>query len=608
MMPFWFLNDALDEQELLRQIKSFQDNGIDGFVVHPRVGLPRDTGWMSARLLHFIGVILAEAERRGMQVILYDEGMYPSGASAGQVVEENPAFACRGLLPYAQCPNPLPTDWHVVAEAKRVTGERVYIIDRPLGSWIRGLHYTGDDNLRSPNGWEIRDTPEYRPPAADLLNPASVACFIRKVYQRYHDTFARYFGQTIIAIFTDEPMVLGRGHPEQAMPGTRDILSHVRRLLGYDFTPHLPALWHDDEPDAARHRQNYRYAIQQRLQETYYAQISDWCDRHNTRLTGHPATPQDIGHLRHFHWPGQDNIWRDILPGEKSVTGVESLTAKCAASAALHLGRRRNANEFLGAYGPDVPLSLYRFVAWWLVLRGCNLLIPHAYFYSIRGPRIDECPPQLGPHSPWWNTPQLREFHDAARRLSWLNTDSTPQVSVAVVCQSGQLPLLVARTLFEHQVDFHYLEQPHLWQDAVVTPDGVTVGAQHYAAIIVDDHPLDDRARIALQPLDHTGRLVKHDPINPHQCLTALGQWVRPTVITSSPQPWLRARRVRKAGWEWVMLLNEGIESIDTTLDLGDGDWHEVEPSTGTLGVRYEISQRCHLESGAMRLFARAVA
>ena len=49
LVPFWFWNDELDERELLRQIADFEAHGVYGFVIHPRVGLPRDTGWMSEK-------------------------------------------------------------------------------------------------------------------------------------------------------------------------------------------------------------------------------------------------------------------------------------------------------------------------------------------------------------------------------------------------------------------------------------------------------------------------------------------------------------------------------------------------------------------------------
>src|SRR5690349_7747369 len=98
LAPFWFWNDELDEAELSRQLDEFQSHGVDAFVIHPRVGLPRDTGWMSRKLLDKMRFVIEAAERRGMWLILYDEGMYPSGSSSGQVVAENAAYQCRGLL------------------------------------------------------------------------------------------------------------------------------------------------------------------------------------------------------------------------------------------------------------------------------------------------------------------------------------------------------------------------------------------------------------------------------------------------------------------------------------------------------------------------------
>ena len=97
VLPFWFWNDDLDADEIRRQIADFEEHGVYGFIIHPRVGLPRGLGWMSEALLEFYDVAIEEAGRRGMQVVLYDEGMYPSGSSAGQVVAENPGYQTRCL-------------------------------------------------------------------------------------------------------------------------------------------------------------------------------------------------------------------------------------------------------------------------------------------------------------------------------------------------------------------------------------------------------------------------------------------------------------------------------------------------------------------------------
>lgn len=90
--PFWFWNDELSEKEILRQLKDFCDHGVYGFVIHPRVGLPKDTGWMSDKMIRYMRFAIEQAKGLNMWVVLYDEGMYPSGSASGQVVAEDPAF------------------------------------------------------------------------------------------------------------------------------------------------------------------------------------------------------------------------------------------------------------------------------------------------------------------------------------------------------------------------------------------------------------------------------------------------------------------------------------------------------------------------------------
>ena len=437
LMPFWFWNDRLSDDEIVRQIRDFEEHGVYGFVIHPRVGLPRDLAWMSDELLHFYHVAIEEAERRGMHVLLYDEGMYPSGSSSGQVVAENPSYACRCLAKIDLVDDTEPQlapGENLVAVTTRRTGSAMVVIDRPSDSFIRGLHYIGEGPA------------EDEPPATDLLNPDAVATFVRLVYDTFAREFSRYFGNTIMAIFTDEPDLLGKCRERNVMPGTTGILAHANRLLGYDFTPHLPALWYDDEPDAALHRANYRHALDVRLEETYYRQLWDWCERHKLPLTGHPRSGDDMGPLRHFHMPGQDLVWRWVLPDDPSaLEGPESTQGKCSASAMLHAGRRRNANEFCGAYGHGLTWDEMNWLANWCLVRGANLLIPHAFYYSVRGPRRDERPPDVGPNSPWWSriswarrcvpAPQLAQY----RLQTDLRSGHIGQGKLASVARSQDL-------------------------------------------------------------------------------------------------------------------------------------------------------------------------
>ena len=66
LAPFWFWNDTLSEKEIARQLDDFKAHGVYGFVIHPRAGLPRDTGWMSEKMLKFMRFAIEYAAERNM--------------------------------------------------------------------------------------------------------------------------------------------------------------------------------------------------------------------------------------------------------------------------------------------------------------------------------------------------------------------------------------------------------------------------------------------------------------------------------------------------------------------------------------------------------------
>ena len=206
------------------------------------------------------------------------------------------------------------------------------------------------------------------------------------------------------------------------LPGNLALFPQINRILGYDIEPHLADLWYSDSPDSMRHRADYHRAIGLCLEENYYRRLSRWCARHRVALTGHPGGSMDIGAERYFQIPGQDLVWRYVLPGKTALEGEHSTTAKCASSAMIHLKRRRNSNELYGAYGHDLTFDEMQWLAGWALVRGHNLLYPHAFYYSVRGPRQDERPPDVGPNAAWWE--QYKPYADYCRRLRWLNTDS----------------------------------------------------------------------------------------------------------------------------------------------------------------------------------------
>ncbi len=572
VMPFWFWNDTLKDKEIIRQIADFEAHGVYGFVIHPRIGLPESIGWLSPQMIHFMRVAIEEASRRKMYVVLYDEGMYPSGSSSGQVVERNPNHAAHGLAKIDLKPGEniqLQEGSELIKVVDRPDGNRAAIIEKPSGGNIRGIHYIGEGTGKLS---------EESPPAGDILNPDAVTSFMELVYDRYAKEFGTYFGSTILGIFTDEPSPLGRGGTRGIIPGNKNLLDQINRILGYDFRPFLADLWFTDGKEWKKHREDYNRAINICLEENYYKRLSEWCNNHGISLMGHPAGSMDIGSERYFQVPGQDLVWRYVEPGTKALDGQHSTMAKCASSAMVHLGYRRNSNELYGAYGHNLTWDEMLWLANWCFVRGQNFLIPHAFFYSVRGPRFDERPPDVGPNAKWW--PDYKSYADASSRLSWINTDCRQLCNVAILADATFLPSDAAKGCFRNQVDFNYLELRLLTDKAIIEKDGIHITGMIYNAVILDSlTSLPETLAPILKRISGYHKLIINSSSsyaarfpeaqfykNEEELKNEINKIVKSEITLNPASQNIRFRHVLKGDYHYFILFNEENSVVSTTI------------------------------------------
>ena len=618
-IPFWFWNAHLTEAEIVRQIHDFKAKGVNGFVIHPRIGIPKEIEYLSDQFMGLAACAVETAAQLGMKVILYDEGMYPSGSAHGQVVARNPRYASRGLQlreytvtgSLELVPELEPDEELISIQAARKTGDKALdpaslrilklqdgkiVFTAPdQGPWvvllfvatysrgtIRGIHFGEDDG--QPGA----------PPSADLLNPAAVKTFIEITHERYYQALGKHFGHTIIAMFTDEPAILGRRGKRGLRPWTDGFLLWYEQHGGTELD--LAALWLDIGPDTEHKRRVYKQAVNALLEQSYYQQISEWCTQHKIALTGHPERSTDIGLLKYFHIPGQDVVWRWVAPeNELAVTGEHSTMAKCSSDAARHAGLRRNANECFACCGPNN--IHWAFSVWdmkwymdWLFVRGVNLLYPHAFFYSIDGKgRYDERPPDVGPNNIWW--PYYRIISDYMKRLSWLNTDSVNQAQVAVLCEPDHLPWRIVRPLYEHQIEFNYLEN-RLFEGRVKVEGGcLRIAAQKYRVLLIEEPveitPAVDR--ILLEFLEQGGIVVVYNS-DPERWATSYGihitdlsqlvpeleKWISSDITLTPACSLLRCTHVVKSGVHLYLLVNEGDQPLAARAGLSQTGYVEV--------------------------------
>jgi hypothetical protein len=515
-MPFWFWNDKLTKVEIVRQIQDFHSKEVEGFIIHPRMGLPEEISYLSESYMELVETAVKEADILGMRIILYDEGMYPSGSASGLVVKRNPKYASRGLklleypcttsdgsvcFTFAMHPGEVLVSIQAVRKIAKhkVAAESILVLEQNEGrveftppnngEWsvlifidtlsegtIRGVHQGQDDG--EPNA----------PLAADLLNPDAVKSFISLTHEAYYRKLSRYFGSTIIAMFTDEPELLGRNPKEGVKPWTNNFMEEYITSGGRERE--LPALWFDVGEDTLPIRDKYESIIRNRLSRTYYKLLAEWCTAHGIGLTGHPAGSSDIGLLKEFHIPGQDVVWRSIAPeAGKSLEGIHSTMGKCSSDAARHRDRRRNLNECFGECGIEGGWSLtadnMKWYLDWLFIRGVNMICPHAFYYSIRGERRDERPPDVGPHNIWWD--EFAQFSRYIKRMSWIMTDSINSAEVAIMAGPAYLPWKIVKPLFEEQIEFNYLEDDLLHGSVECNNGILEIAGYRYKAILIED-------------------------------------------------------------------------------------------------------------------------
>lgn len=314
-IPFWFLNGDLTYKEIRRQLQDFCAHGVYGVVLHPRIGLARRIGYLSKSYFSYIRTAVETAAELQMQVVLYDEGMYPSGSANGQVTAGRPDLLSQGIALTASLQ---PGD-----EALAKTPQGTLVV-RKSGGTIRGIHWGEDDG--EPNA----------PASADILNPEAVERFLHLTHDAYYRELKEYFGSTIIGFFTDEPSILGR-NVAGMFPWTKDFAKAFMQAGG--TLENLTALFFNEENADTR---LYHQMILDRESSVYYAALSSWCEAHGIVLMGHPHQSDDIEVERYFGIPGQDLCLRWIAPEKDSLAGLDSTLGKCSADAARLMHRRRN--------------------------------------------------------------------------------------------------------------------------------------------------------------------------------------------------------------------------------------------------------------------------
>jgi hypothetical protein len=234
----------------------------------------------------------------------------------------------------------------------------------------------------------------------------------------------------------------------------------------------------------------------------------------------------------------------------------------------------------------------------WCFVRGQNLLYPHAFYYSVRGARFNERPPDVGPNAKWWN--DYKPFATACSRLSWLNTDSRQICEIAVLGDANWLPDKSAKILFQIQHDFNYLEINHLVNDAKIDAQGIHIAGMNYKAVILDGlKNLPKEIIPDLQKLEANKQLIIFGEStftsvfpkatmakNQEELKAAVNKLVKPDLQLNPSSENIRYRHVAKNGIHYYILFNEEETAVRTEVKIPvNGNQYWLDEFSGEVQI-----------------------
>ncbi len=425
ILPFWFWNGAMDEQEMRWQLREYREKGVSGVFIHGRFGLK--VPYVSDEWFEKVKIAVRLAKEIGIEAWVYDEMNWPSGTAERNVLKKYPRLKQRYLeLVALQIDGPLFTfleatdnryvntgDSYPIAAFGCTEEEYQTVIRHPI-DLTQNLSFERVIPWEAPAGkWRLlyfleKEVPYY----IDTMNPEATNRFLEVTHERYKETVGSEFGKTLPGFYTDEPAMhyYHVGLDNYVVPWSSQMFRIFRERRGYDLRPYLPALYLNMGERTASLRYDFWRTLTEQYSETYYKRIRDWCEANGLIFTGHVLLEEWMRlharcegnifkHLRHMHLIGVDHLYPKIGSAKEP---AEHVALKIGSSAAHHFGSARVLCESMGGTYWDCTLERMKWIANWEYVLGVNLFNNHGYHYSIEGERKRDWPPSQFYHHTWW--------------------------------------------------------------------------------------------------------------------------------------------------------------------------------------------------------------
>lgn len=581
-------------------------------------------------------VILAECEKRDMKVWVLDDKRYPTGYANGWIETKYPHLRQREIIeehidvlgPASDTSFLVSKTWEddeilgVYAfkrtdEGEETTGGYIDLtptltegnvyFDVPEGLW-RVYIYT---NTRRGN----------RGNYIDMVSAESCKVLLKAVYEPHYEHYAKYFGTTFMGFFSDEPSFgnsMATRHPVDpsgherplgtvgmALPYNPRVIEMMSEELGEYALPYMGELWFASEHAPAT-RLAYMNAITALYRDNFCYMLGDWCRERGVMYIGHiiedyncHARPSvGAGHyfraLEGQDMAGIDIVLHQVMPGMAHHIHNASLSSGLSDPAFYHyvLGQlgaslahqypqmkgRAMCEEF-GAYGWAEGATMMKWLTDFLLVRGINHFIPHAFSPDYPDP---DCPPHFGAegHDPQFDGfTHLMKYTNKAAHLLYGGEHIT---SCAVLYHAEGEWMNGKGDYIFTQVPAKALLDAHLCYDVICletleraeTAGGkLTVNGESYGALVVPyGKVLPEATKAAVQrlcdagvpvllcegsPEGFAGEVVSAKELPARICALGLAD-----IAVEGNCPLLRHYHVKRDGADVFMFFNE--DSVNT--------------------------------------------
>ena len=548
LLPFYWQHGDHTEK-IPAQIERIRKSGCRALCVEarPHNDFGGDGWWRD------MDIILAECKARDMQVWLLDDDHFPTGHANGLIAKKYPHLRPWELIeehidvvgPMREATVFVPTqnedniligayayrryaddeetcEYEAIPLTDHVENGSL-LWDIPAGVWRIFFYYQSRQGGRA----------DY----IDVINPASVDVLIEAVYEPHWEHYKEYFGKTFVGFFSDEPGFKNTfykkkrtdagayehriGSPALALPYNDEVRARMQKALGFDPLPHFNLLWYEGDGNGearAKLRFAYMDAITAMYQEYFCMRLGNWCHAHGVQYIGHVIedngchSRMDYGAGHYFRsldgqdMAGMDVVLHQVMPGMSDYTHTSTLSIRvadgvffhytiaklCASLAHLKPAMQKRAMcEIFGAYGWSEGTPFMKWLMNFLLVRGINHFVPHAFSPAYPDP---DCPPHFGAEG---HDPSFEGFCDLMRytnRASHLLCGGTHVANAAILYHAeaewankigDMMPVdAPAKQLLDHHIDFDIVPMDYL-QNAQVDACKLLLSDERFDCLIV---------------------------------------------------------------------------------------------------------------------------